>query len=748
MFLPAAVFAQRTVRGVVVDQETKEPLAGAIVMAENNLARATTDNQGRFEISAGKDFRRITVRLIGYVAVESEIPQGGEPLYVQLAPSNIRLSDVQVIGFGAGRKLLQEGASVSLLTEEDFRRSNEIFLQNSLNLVPGVMMNVRSTSSQSNILIRGIGTYSRFSVRGVKLYLNDVPLTDADGTTTLEDVDFTSIGRAEVLRGPASSLYGSNLAGVVRLQTRKAPYGEMSVNQSVTAGSFGLLRTNTTFMAGTDKVNAYINYGHQQIDGFREHSESKKDFVTIASDFFVNDRQSISVLANYSTFDDNYAGEVDSNALRDAPELAFPAYISKDIGLQEDLTRIAITHSYDFTSDFSNVTTLFTSDIAKVSPVEPRFSRTEQTKYGGRTLFTYAPEIGEMGARFNLGAEYNSNFNIAKAYQISATGEAGAISGDNEVHASQTNVFLQADAEIIDNTILTVGAGYNAVTYKNLDMLKPTLTGNSDFDPSFTPRVALVHLFGDHVSVFAQFSTGFLPPTSGQITLSGVNLPSYINTNLKPERNTSYELGSRGAILDEKLNYDLTLYRMEVADGLVQQTVSGVTAFANAGKSSYTGAEASLSYLIFSDADGGDISLLRPWVTYTYNKAKFEQYTLGSNDYSGNEVTGVAPSLLNAGVDFELALGAYLHLTYQYVDKMPLRDDNTAYTDAYSLLGARAGYQTRLGGHFRGELFVGADNLADTRYAATLAFNANDGRYYAPAVGRNIYGGVTIGYIF
>jgi len=748
MFLPAAALAQLAVKGTVVDQETKEPLAGAVILADDNATHATTDSRGRFELSSARPIRTITVRLIGYTSAEVAVPQNGESMYIQLAPSNIRLSEVQVVGVASEKKLLENASSVSLLTENDFRRNNEIFLQNTLNLVPGVQMNVRSASSQSNILIRGIGTYSRFSIRGVKLYMNGVPLTDADGTTTLEDIDFTTIGRAEVLRGPASSIYGSNLAGVVLLQTRKAPYGEISLNQGVTAGSYGLLRTNTTFMAGGDQVNSYVNYGHQHIDGFREHSESDKDFVTVASDFFLNDRQVVSVLANYTSIDENYAGEVDSAALYGNPEGAFPAYISKDIGLEADQKRLAVTHSYDFSSDFSNVTTLFTSDVSKVSPIEPRFSRTEQTKFGGRTLFTYAPVFGEMRTRLNFGAEYNSNYTISKAYQISSEGEPGEISGDNEVRAYQTNAFLQAEAEIVENTTLTAGASYNAVTYKNLDMIRTNLTVNSEFDPVITPRVALVHVFDDRVSVFAQFSMGFIPPTASQITLSGIKLPSYINTDLKPERNTSYELGSRGALLGDRLNYDLTLYRMAVTDALIQQTVSGVTAYVNAGSANYTGAEASLSYLIFSEEDVDGIQLLRPWVTFTYNDAKFDEYVLGTNDYSGNKVTGVAPMFLNAGVDFELDAGAYVNLTYQYIDEIPLRDDNTVYTEPHSLIGARAGYRARFGSNISCHLYAGADNLADTRYAATLAFNAGDGRYYAPAVGRNFYGGVTIGYIF
>lgn len=747
LLLPAAALAQSSIKGTVIDQQTRSPLAGAVIVAEGTSAHATTDDHGHFSLSAEREFKRINVHLVGYATRVVDAPQNGGSITIELSPSNIILNEVRVVGGTASKVPLDNAASVSLLTPEDFHRNDNIFLQNSLNLVPGVMMNVRSASSQSNMLIRGIGTYSRFSIRGVKLYLNGIPLTDADGTTTLDDIDPTSIGRAEVIKGPASTLYGANLGGVVLLRTQQAQPGEMSLGQTFIAGSFGLLRTNTTFQSSTATASSYINYGHQEVQGFRDHSDSRKNFVTAASDFYLSDREVVSILANYSKINDNYAGELDSLTFYTHPEQAFQPYINKHIGLQEELTRLGLSHSYDFTSDFSNVTSLFTSDNSKVSPVEPRYSRSAQTKYGGRTIFTYNPTLGGIRTGFNVGAEFNSTYNLSKAYAISDSGVAGAITGDNEVNIYQTNVFAQAKAELIENTTLTVGASYNAVSYINLDMLKTNLTGRTDFDPTITPRIALTHTF-DKISLFAQMSSGFTPPTSSQITLSGVSLPSYINSDLKPEKNIDYEIGSRGTLLDNRFAYDISLYMMNVTDALVQQTISGVTAYVNAGKSKYSGAELSASYLLLNEGSVSGIRFLKPWITYAYNSTKFDEYVVGGKDYSGNNITGTVPNLINAGVDFETDFGPYLYITYQYVDKMPLKDDNTLYTDAYSLLNAKIGYRTQLGDHIAGEILAGADNLSDTKYAATVALNASDKRYYAPAPGRNFYGGATIKYLF
>ncbi len=56
--------------------------------------------------------------------------------------------------------------------------------------------------------------------RGTKMmYLNGIPITDAEGITVMDDIDFGSIGSVEILKGPSGTLYGSAIAGVVNLKT-------------------------------------------------------------------------------------------------------------------------------------------------------------------------------------------------------------------------------------------------------------------------------------------------------------------------------------------------------------------------------------------------------------------------------------------------------------------------------------------------------------------------------------------------
>lgn len=756
MLLNAPAWAQYTATGTVLDQQSRQPLVGAVVLVPGQTSSVATDAEGRFSLSAPTEFRTVRVQLLGYRPQDVALKASGAPLSIALEPSNTGLSEVQVIGYGTGteRKLLETPAALSVVTEPELQRNNTIFLQNTLNQVPGVRMNVRSVASQSNLVIRGIGgTYGRFGIRGIKLYQNGIPLSEADGTTSLDDLDYTTLGRIEVIKGPASTIYGATLGGVVSFQTRKAAPGT-SLQVGTTVGSYGLFRTNTGIGVGTDKVNLLVNYGHQESQGFRDaHSNTRKDYVTVAGDFYVSDKQTVSILGTYTNVHDNFAGELDSTDFFNSYTKTAPAYVTKDIGVDAEITRLGLTHTYRFTSNFANTTSLFTTNSYSLSPVEPNFAHLQRGKRGVRSVFTYAPQVGSVPLRLALGTEYLANQDNNKRYAISAVGVSGAITSDQEVKSIQTNVFAQAEANVTAHTTLTAGVSYNVVTYDIQDLVPKTppaqsLTGYRQFKPTYTPRVAVLHSFNDLVSVFAQYSTGFSPPISSQISLS----TGPINPDVKPETNDNFELGSRGRVLRNFIDYDLTLFRMKVKNGLVSQTSGGITTFVNSGASEYKGIELALSGNLVRAEAAGQLRQLRPFVRYSYTDAEFKSYQLGANDFSGKQVTGSFRNLFTGGLDVDTRVGAYLNLTAQYTDRTPMTDNNARYAAAYWLLNSKIGVRNKLFGHLGYDVYAGLDNMADVRYVASVALNqltpTGKPTYYNPGMPRNWYAGASVNYTF
>ena len=78
------------------------------------------------------------------------------------------------------------------------------------------------------------------------VYLNGIPVTDAEGITTMDDIDFGSIGNVEALKGPAGTLYGLAIAGAINLNTIK-PEKEKFHHGDILIGNYGLRRFTTHF---------------------------------------------------------------------------------------------------------------------------------------------------------------------------------------------------------------------------------------------------------------------------------------------------------------------------------------------------------------------------------------------------------------------------------------------------------------------------------------------------------------------
>ena len=108
----------------------------------------------------------------------------------------------------------RHGQSTEALTEEELNRNNPAFLEQSLGTMAGVQVDKRTQVGGQRIVIRGYGNDQKFNNWGVKAYFDGIPLTTADGITTLDDIDFSVVNNMEVIKGPASTMYGAGLGGV------------------------------------------------------------------------------------------------------------------------------------------------------------------------------------------------------------------------------------------------------------------------------------------------------------------------------------------------------------------------------------------------------------------------------------------------------------------------------------------------------------------------------------------------------
>ena len=119
------------------------------------------------------------------------------------------------------------------------------------------------------------------------------------------------------------------------------------------------------------------------------------------------------------------------------------------------------------------------------------------------------------------------------------------------------------------------------------------------------------------------------------------------------------------------------------------------------------------------------------------------------NDYSGNDLTGVPNFTFNSGLKLDTEIGIYGFLNYYFVDKIPMRDDNSVYSKKYQIVNTKIGYKNASIRKVHFDVFFGINNLFDQKYASMLLINAgsfgnNAPRYYYPGEPTNFYTGIKV----
>ena len=139
----------------------------------------------------------------------------------------VRLDTLAVRVLRTPLPLLRAPYAVSVAAGDEVRRARPgLALDEALGGIPGVQVSNRyNYAVGERISVRGFGARAQFGVRGVRVLVDGIPATLPDGQTTLNHVDPGALGRVEVVRGPASALYGNAAGGVVQLTTAPPPAG-------------------------------------------------------------------------------------------------------------------------------------------------------------------------------------------------------------------------------------------------------------------------------------------------------------------------------------------------------------------------------------------------------------------------------------------------------------------------------------------------------------------------------------------
>ncbi|WP_114750705.1 TonB-dependent receptor domain-containing protein [Pleomorphovibrio marinus] len=725
-----SLHAQNLIKGKVIDAELQEPIPGVSILVKGGKAGTVSDRDGNFSLHTDEEDRNLEFSFVGFqtrLVSIANFPSSGQ---VILNPTSVDLAEVTVVGFEQNRSLLESTGAIAIAGPRDFDRADKTDLAQMLNHIPGVQVRGANVLRPSTISIRGQGARGPGQTGRIKIYLNDLMLTNADGTNAWEDIDPFSIGTVEVIKGPGSSIYGASVGGVLNIKTQSAPYGEHSVEGFSLLGSFNSLRYGSTYRLSDDKVNIMAAVGTQSTDGFREHSQEQRDFATFLGTFTNGDNNTTTFFFNRNKYDSRAAGTLTREQVEEDPRQALPVSVLQNTGRIATFTRMGISNEWEINNKWKNISSLTMSFSDLDHPINFLYIYQWNQNVGGRTRFIHETNLLDIKAFLTLGGEYLTGVVKTNFYGIEEGRPTAAVTGDREAVVNNGIIFGQAEIEMSEKLLLTGGMSVNFYEFGNLELTLPGAERQlRSFDPFVAPRLAFNYRPQKNIAIHGNISAGFTPPAIGDI-----NRPDgTVNLDLREETAINFEIGSRGKALKGWLEYDVNIYRMNLTDEILTRTPEiGFAIRENAGETSYTGVEAYFKSDLIKNPNRF-IATIMPTLGVTLQETVFVDFResiaqggeVVETDLAGNRVPGNAPSRIFSNLEVGARNGLYLFANLEWVDRLPIDNANTVFNDAFTFVSSKAGWRGYLNAKFEANVFVGVNNLLDQLYSDSPALNPN-----------------------
>lgn len=628
-----------------------------------------------------------------------------------------------------------------------------VSLQELLGPVPGVtVQDRRNYSLGDRVTVRGSGARAQFGVRGVHLVADGIPLTLPDGQSVLTNLDLTSAGAVEVLRGPASALYGNAAGGVIRVRTRD-PSPAVALRPRVVAGGHGFLLSaveasgplGTTRPPGESAAGRgwRLSLLRMETEGFRRHSRAEIYRGNLLLRFEPGPATEVRAVANgYRTPFAQNPSTLSREDARSSPRRARELVVSQGLGEEAGQLQGGATLRHRWSGGEEIVAAAWGLTRSVENPIPFRIIDLDRAAAGAR--------VELHGRAAPTGTSVTWTAGVDGAVQDDDRREAenrGVPAGGGRAEGGD---LLLAQAERVENVApflratvrLSEGVRVTGTARHDFFRLRVDDRHLSDSDDSGTralsrlsPGAGLAWSPSGSVTVYGNLATSFEIPTTSELS----NRPSGeggFNPELGPQTTRSLEAGARVRLPAAGLRGSVAAYRARVEGAILPfQGPEEEVFFRNAGEVERRGVELSAEWSPSPRLRAG-LALTRQWNRY-------ERFETADGDFSGNREAGVPDHVLEAEAAWRSPSGLAVRGRFRWRDEYPVNDANTAYDWTARVLDLRVSMDRAVGGA-RVFPFLGVDNALDERYNASVVPNAFGGRYYEPAPGRTLVGGMEV----
>jgi iron complex outermembrane recepter protein len=597
--------------------------------------------------------------------------------------------------------------SIQVIPQQIIRDQQVVKLEEALTNVSGLIYGGTDTATET-----------RFSIRG---FDNAPILIDGFKQYTYPGVpEVANLERVEVLKGPASILYGEIQPGGVINAVTKKPLSKPFYEVEFQAGNNGFLRPRIDFSAPltTDgKVRYRLNALYQNSNSFRNFDENiERVFVAPVVTAKIGDNTDLTLDLQYSNSEQPYdSGTLAiGNRVINIPRNRIIG--EPDDSIQRDLFNIGYTLEHRFNNNWKinnafryrksgiyseklTIPTFFDEATGLLSRVYA-FDDFDAEDYSLQTNIVGKFATGSIQHTLLFGVDYNhSNSNSFATATFFTPSEINVFDPvyrtvprgnikealvilDGKAQSDRIGVYLQDQIALSDTLKVLAGLRYDTVKQTTLNepvIFTPDGNDITQDDSAWTPRFGIVYQPIKEVSLYASYSKSFNPSASGSISSNG--------EPLKPEQGKGYEVGVKTELLNEKLSatlayFDVTKQNVATPD----PNFPGLGFVIAAGEQRSQGVELDVSGQI---SPGWNII-----ASYAYTDAEITK----DNAYAiGNKLVGIPRHSASLWTTYEFQKGNLqglgLGVGINYVGEREGDLDNSFKLDSYFLTNAAIFYR-------------------------------------------------------
>lgn len=545
------------------------------------------------------------------------------------------------------------GVAVDVITKEDIERTNAKTLTDVLKKCSSIDV-VEYPGGLSVVNLRGFAPELFTNIKHHALLIDG----RRAGAINLSTIPSDNVERIEVLKGPASSLYGAEaMAGVINVITKRSS-GKIEARSYIEGGEFGLLKLN---LQSGGAINEWLDFdvsitdekrGNYVVPGYKVNNWEWKGGVWKGNN---HSNKAMSGRLGFGTRDHRL--DIRAEEFKGKMNNAGDIYGNYGPG-KNDRKRASLELSYERKTENH-------SQLAKAFQAEDKTFRYDREGEDWYKSFLAHSDYKGLQAQntikftpheLTIGVDYNFDKNITEAYKSDGSQIAPYRPNDEKINWAG---FFEGRLSF-GSLIITIGGRYDHYKLNTIETpyLRDYSIGSEELS-SFNPRGSLLYKVNNNLSFRSSIGSAFVIPNPLQ------KAGSYIywgktykgNLDLKPEKSLTYDIGLRVAM--SPFNLDLTYFHTDLKDKIAEKKLGAREfTYENIEEAEMEGIENDLSF------DIGRFLRLYSKLTYLTKAKDITQ---------DKDIYNVAKMKMNYGIDYR---NKWLNgrLSFRHVGKMRERN--------------------------------------------------------------------------